>query len=632
MEEDPAAESTIKASTDVRFSTPARITRKTNKVTPKRKRTDSDSVLFNRNRSPSGQFSFPKVDNIIKNYFEAKSTKRQEEGNTKRRNINTQFEVSQSQSVNADRNTSSQSVNREKESKVSLSSSASKQTVNMTKSNHDKSVNKQSEGTQLLTPQVLFQKTLDEHIKKATKGMEAKSSEEADESVAAIADKDTPNPAVIGTVTVINMLQDLKQDLCNMMEKMMLQSSGENQEVQNQDAALQFQENEIQEARKKIDECIFTNSILAGACARQNDIIAELCEKVERLESINAKRMVTITGLKCDNRKHIYKKQVQNFLADEMGLNIEIEDIYKSGTQSELMILTLPSYHEKKLIFQNIYKIKDLANEDGKKVYVNDYFTVAAVEKRRREKDIKDEMALKPPMKKKDISYGKGGMLIGGAPYVKKVEVPDPAKLVQLSKTQITQILSIKLQKGDKIMKSGSSFIAYTCAANSLDTVKDAYMKVKLEHPGARHIAAVWSLPGVNKYEADDFQEDQEYGVGRIMWKCVQDNGLTNRAFYVVRYYGGTKMGNERFDCYVAAMKNALMNDAKNMLTGSVQMIKEAYEHNVVTEGRNNILLTLEEEEEGAEVVEVEAEAEVQGRQDKDDNIQTKSRPKENTD
>ena len=175
---------------------------------------------------------------------------------------------------------------------------------------------------------------------------------------------------------------------------------------------------------------------------------------------------------------------------------------------------------------------------------------------------------------KKVIKFTKNGMSIGGEIYGKSVPVPDPAAILQLSPEDITDILAIKMVNGHKISSKGSEFIAYTMATNSLVQIRKGYMMIKLEHPGARHVVAVWRIPGSKKFEVEDFQDDNECGAGRICLNLLKDSGVSHRVFYVVRYYGGQKMGSERFTCYLKAMQSALRAAKENPLTCTKQSIQ----------------------------------------------------------
>ena len=99
-------------------------------------------------------------------------------------------------------------------------------------------------------------------------------------------------------------------------------------------------------------------------------------------------------------------------------------------------------------------------------------------------------------------------------------------------------------------------------------------MKVKLEHPGARHVVAVWRIPGMKTHENDDFQDDQEHGAGCVCLNLMKDCKISHRVFYIARYYGGEKMSSNRYVCYLKAMQSCLKRNEDNPLTKDKQNIR----------------------------------------------------------
>ena len=208
-----------------------------------------------------------------------------------------------------------------------------------------------------------------------------------------------------------------------------------------------------------------------------------------------------------------------------------------------------------------------MVNKDGKKIYFNDYIIPSQLAIRNREKDIKDEMAERQVAHKKEIKKNKDGLQIGEKQYVKCVKVPEPADMVLMNEAQITKIIEAKVFQGEYLCQKNSRFVAYTMEAGNFDDIESGYMNIRTKHPGARHVAAVWVLPGIQKQEVEDFQEDQEHGLGCLILKKMKASNIINRVIYLVRYYGGIRMGTERFDCYIQAAKTALEGAPVNSIS-----------------------------------------------------------------
>ena len=96
-------------------------------------------------------------------------------------------------------------------------------------------------------------------------------------------------------------------------------------------------------------------------------MIGELQGRIDKLEQANARRMITITGLHCSDKKYIYKQQVEAFFMEVMDLSVEIEDVYKMGTPiPETLVVSVPTVSMRKQIFANLEKVKNIVNKPGR--------------------------------------------------------------------------------------------------------------------------------------------------------------------------------------------------------------------------------------------------------------------------
>ena len=553
------------------YFSPYTLRKRTNnkqRTTPKRKRESSSFDDECRVRTPSGQVLTPKVG-IITNYFEVKCLCR----------INEHDEVIQkcakckqvnSQGDNA--NTSSdvtiktrlveqmpkQPVFEDKESEGTQAEN-SKQTPD----------NQSDSMANLLTPTTIgasLEKIFESHIKDAEK-------EGANFNVnsSAMEDSENPNPAVMSVESVVKLFRSLKHEMLTEIGKVKLIESSNtkcNENLAEAEKSLAFQEKSITELQNQQSRTLMNDKFLAENGVRCKDIIQELQDRIDRLEINNAKRMVTISGFYCSDKKKIYIQQLYDFFQKELGVKVYIEEAYKSGSSSPpSLIVTLQSVKEKKSIFQNISNIKDLVNKDGKKIFINDYRTPAQLSKRSREKEIREEMSTRQPAQKKEIVFSKGSIQIDGEPYVRKIKVPDTSELVLMTDEELQRVMQVKITQGPSISKQNSKFLCYTMPANNFQDVEVGYMKTKMDHPGARHVAAVWILPGIQKQEVEDYQEDDEFGLGKIILQRLKKSEVMSRAVFLVRYYGGQKMGADRFECYIRAMELALERAPENSIT-----------------------------------------------------------------
>ena len=92
--------------------------------------------------------------------------------------------------------------------------------------------------------------------------------------------------------------------------------------------------------------------------------------------------------------------------------------------------------------------------------------------------------------------------------------------------------------------EKGSKFYGYAFPIQSKEDIKDCLLKIKEEHPKARHICSAF-LTGIGDKEyfiANDEGEPANSAGAPILGQ-IRSAGITNTYIAVVRYFGGTKLG-----------------------------------------------------------------------------------------
>lgn len=89
----------------------------------------------------------------------------------------------------------------------------------------------------------------------------------------------------------------------------------------------------------------------------------------------------------------------------------------------------------------------------------------------------------------------------------------------------------------------GSKFLAYAFPIQSEQDVKRITEQLKSDHPKSRHVCYSWRLkPDASHYRINDDGEPSG-SAGRPIYDAIRSAGLTNVGVFVVRYFGGTKLG-----------------------------------------------------------------------------------------
>ncbi len=101
-----------------------------------------------------------------------------------------------------------------------------------------------------------------------------------------------------------------------------------------------------------------------------------------------------------------------------------------------------------------------------------------------------------------------------------------------------------------------SKFIAYYYEVMEKDEIKILWDTLKKEHKKARHVPYAYILSNT----AGKSDDKEPSGTSAMpIYQILERNGLKNRAIFVVRYFGGTKLGS-------GGLMRAYGNAAKNVL------------------------------------------------------------------
>ena len=386
------------------------------------------------------------------------------------------------------------------------------------------------------------------------------------------------------TLTLIyKMFKDLKQDFAqlrseskNSNESLQKQWTEETSKMAADAAATVVSEVIDKELGERYDQVTaelkhsqLKNEILTEVCQKMGTEINDLSQKVENMELNMAKRMITLTGwrLKADPKnKDEGISELENFFNQKLQIGVIIDDYFYLG---KMIVIEFQCTADKRQVMASKNYLK---NVNGcANVYINDYIPIQTLEKRKRERHIIKELEDISRAEKVDIKveYTKAGLTVQGVPYKKKVAPPTAKEMMQLSLDELEGILHLKMKKGKTYCGEQSRFQAYTAEVTTHSEIRKYYTKLKLTKSTARHVVCAYIIPG-QAHTSKDFHDDGEPGSGRVILQMMEEMGLTNRVVFVIRKYGGTKMGAVRFAYYKAAAK-AVLEDPMNLSTTSVE-------------------------------------------------------------
>ena len=249
--------------------------------------------------------------------------------------------------------------------------------------------------------------------------------------------------------------------------------------------------------------------------------------------------------------------------------DVQINKVHRIGKgTNRAMLVCLKTSDEKGKIYSCVKNLKNVQNEKGKKYQIKDQLPGKFADRANRQKSLLHENNLKPLIADKlQMNLFKGELSIGNAPYKKLVNPPTARDVLKSTEVDRVRWRKVKLVPGNITMKNKCSFQGYSVVAAKIDTIWDAYLKLR-EIPGdAQHIVCAYRLPGQNFAVLQDYCDDQEHFSGGALLRMLKSAEIFNRAVFVVRYYGGEHLGPSRHQAFVEAAQSAITHDPCNRFT-----------------------------------------------------------------
>ena len=325
---------------------------------------------------------------------------------------------------------------------------------------------------------------------------------------------------------------------------------------------------EIDTNNKQLDEKM---TRLINAVSKQNVIIGEMQNKMERGEFRSMKQNLIINGI-VEEENESCSEKVRTFLKDEIKVEgdilIKVAHRLGEGNGNRPMVVRFKNQNDKSKIYSNVSNLSKKVNTHEEPFYINDQLPARMNEKRIWEREI-FRRNKKSVISQLQMSFSKGNLIINGEVYRPNVAVPDCEKILKATTDDMKRWKQQKYISGKEISKGNCRFIGYTRATNSFEEINDAYCHMKILHGAARHIVSVYRLAGDHP-TMEGYTDDDEHGAGRKLLNAMRAAQIVNRVFFVARYYGGTNLGGIRFQGYREALESALIHQPVNEVTGKV--------------------------------------------------------------
>ena len=385
-------------------------------------------------------------------------------------------------------------------------------------------------------------------------------SQEGDDSVfkdgapqKSLSDIEVPSdPKVMDLQIVIQMFKEIKKDLNTYKEEVPNDKLKKIIETEDENAkAIKKLKDEIK--KEKEDK-----RVMAGTIKRMSTVMNEMEEKINELEKQSYKDQLILSGFPTIENRSMRNKQVEKLFQEAMKIKVKITDSFLIGENvPRAVVLVFATNEDRNLAYYNKAKLKDFVGPEDNSFYLNERLPQAIMERKRKERNIYKQNN-RNTASKIEMSFFKGSLRIQNERYSKRVVEPTPSDFIGLEETELKMIMATKIQPGKQITLENSVFTGYGIKATTHSEIRRAYIKMKLGFPEARHIMCGYRIPGMETHYTEDSCDDGEFAGGQAILNQLQTKGYKNLAVFVVRQYGGTRLGKKRFDIIKQAAQYAV--------------------------------------------------------------------------
>ena len=334
-------------------------------------------------------------------------------------------------------------------------------------------------------------------------------------------------------------------------------------------------QDEVHKLKKEVELYKRKHQVMSGIVGHLSTIISDVESKMDIMDLRSMRRHLIVSGIETTGRITECTKKIEKVFAEKFEIEIKIIDGFKLGVGPKKPIVVLvDSIVSRAAIFQAMETYRKTCEEEdiAPNIFVSDYIPAEKKEKKRREKEILRQNQ-RDTSSTTSMTIEKTGLKVNGDAYKPRISPPDPTKVLEYSEAHLDAIYDTELTAGEKITHDGSVFTAFVIPANAHLTVENAYMKLRLKYPLAKSIMCGYSIPGMPRYQHEEFCDDRETSGGRVIMNLIKKHHLSNIALFVIREQKGGNIGYKRFECIQQAIENVMSRKPYNKFTNSRQYL-----------------------------------------------------------
>ena len=294
-------------------------------------------------------------------------------------------------------------------------------------------------------------------------------------------------------------------------------------------------------------------------------------------------------------------KGVASFFKDQMEIEDEIpikksQRLGKPGSNKDRpMLIKLKDQQHKSIIFKSVSNLKGKRNVKRRLFNVDDDRDAEQSEPRNYYRDLKRENDALDEDDRIQLKMVKGQIMANNQIIKSEILDPNAARVLSADEAEMESIKATKLIRCEEFSEKGSDYLAYVQRAKSIKEVQKGMYKMRVKFADATHISMGYRLEQPKGPFQQGYFDDQEHGAGRSILQAIKDRAMTSVAVYIVRFFGGTKLGRRRFE-----ITSMLTTAALTTFTHKSLKRRSNRERILSRESLASSIMSMSEDEEGA--------------------------------
>ena len=159
---------------------------------------------------------------------------------------------------------------------------------------------------------------------------------------------------------------------------------------------------------------------------------------------------------------------------------------------------------------------------------------------------------------KLQIKMHRGNIIANNQKMTPTLLPPTTARLLTMTDGELNDVRTAKVCRVDEFSEKGSDYLVYVQKVKTINDVQKGLYKMRIKYADATHVSAGYRLEVPKGPFGQSYHDDGEIGTGRAILQAIKDRAVTCVAVYIVRFFGGVKLGKRRFEIVTTLTTAAL--------------------------------------------------------------------------